>query len=68
MQKSNLTNLLTKVFFSQYGENKMLEYNGSATKARNYCKYNYGINTINTYYTVIRDGYLPKGYVSIETI
>lgn len=68
MKKSNLTNLLTKVFFTQNGENKMLEYNGSATDARNYCKHNYGVNTINTYYTVVRDSFLPKGYVSIETI
>ena len=68
METLELTNKLTKVFFSQYGENKMLEYNGTSSEARQYIKYNLGINSVNTYYTVVRNSYLPKGYASIETV
>ena len=66
--KTELTNKLTRVFFTMYGDNKMVEYNGTATQARNYCKGAYGINTINTYYTVERNVFLPVGYASIETV
>jgi hypothetical protein len=66
--KTELTNKLTKVFFTQYGEQKMVEYNGTATQARNYCKGAYGINTINTFYTVERKVFLPVGCVSIEIV
>ena len=63
-----LTNKLTKVYFSQYGEQKVLEYNGTASEARNYCKGAYGVKTVCTYYTTTREAFLPKGYSSIETI
>ena len=66
--KAQLTNKLTKVFFTQYGVNKMVEYNGTAINARNYCKHAYGVKTVNTYYTVERDTFLPEGYVSIEVV
>ena len=46
----------------------VLEYNGTATDAREYAKRNYGAKTINTYYTVQRNTYLPKGYASIEQV
>lgn len=66
--KTQLTNKLTKVFFNQYGKEMVLEYNGTATDAREYAKRNYGAKTINTYYTVQRNTYLPKGYASIEQV
>lgn len=65
---TTLTNKLTKVFFTQYGENKMVEYNGTAMQARAYCKSAYGVKTINTYYTVEGSTFLPQGYASIETV
>jgi len=66
--KTELTNKLTRVFFTMYGDNKMVEFNGTSTQAREYCKRNYGVNTINTYYTVDRNVFLPVGYASIETV
>ena len=65
---TTLTNKHTKVFFTQYGVQKMFEYNGTSTEARNYCKAAYGVKTVFTYYTTTREVYLPKGYCSIETI
>jgi hypothetical protein len=46
----------------------MLEYSGTALQARQYIKLNLGINSVNTYYTIERDTFLPQGYVSIETV
>ena len=66
--KTQLTNKLTRVFFTMYGDKKMVEYNGTSTQAREYCKRNYGVKTINTYYTIDRNVFLPVGYASIETI
>ncbi len=63
-----LTDKVTKVFFTQYGVNKMLEYNGTMTDARGYIKGALGIKSINTYYTETRNCFLPKGYASIETV
>jgi hypothetical protein len=66
--KTQLTNKLTRVFFTMYGDKKMVEYNGTSTQAREYCKRNYGAKRINTYYTIDRNVFLPVGYASIETI
>jgi hypothetical protein len=68
MTQQNLTETEKRVFFTQYGDNKMVEFNGTSTQAREYCKRNYGVKYVNTYYTITRELFLPVGYVSIEIV
>lgn len=63
-----LTNTLSKVYFTQYGQNKMLCYNGTIQQAKNYLKSAIGVKRTITSYEYTIDGYLPVGYASIETV
>ena len=68
MEKNKLTNVLSKVFFTQHGKNKMVCYNGTTIEAKQYLKFSYGVKRTTYSYEYKIDGYLPKGYASIETV
>jgi len=68
MKKVKLTNILSKVYFTQYRQNKMLCYNGTAQDAKQYLKSCLGIKRTITSFEYTIDVYLPCGYASIEII
>lgn len=66
--KTPLTNLFTKVFFTLYGDNCLVEYNGNKEQAKDYVKRNYGVKKINFIDQYKRDCFLPIGYSSFEKL
>ena len=68
MKKQVLTNILSKIHFTQYGVTKMLEYNGTPKQAKDYLKGAFGINRTISTQQYKRDSYLPVGYCSIESV
>ena len=68
MTHSTLTNELSKVFYTQYGVNKMLCYNGPVDAAKKYLRSTTGIKTTIAFCSYKIDGFLPVGYASIETV
>jgi len=66
MKKIELTNQVTRVFFSQYGQTKMLTYQGTEKDAKQYLKSALGVKRTTYSYSQELDCFLPKGYNSLE--
>lgn len=55
-----LTNVRTRVQFSQYGEVKTFIYNGNKLQARNHFHGSMGINEFTMLIEYLADSWLPK--------
>jgi hypothetical protein len=58
----NITNIRTKLQFTQYGDVKTIVYNGNKLQAMNCIKNCYGIKSFSILHEFKTDTYLPTGY------
>lgn len=65
--KDNLTNHRTVLEFNQYGERKVLEFNGTITAAKSYLKRNLGIKeTFKEFHYTTEKCFLKNGWACIS--
>jgi hypothetical protein len=59
-----ITNIRTKVQFTQYGEVKCFIVNANKLRAMNIIKSVFGVKSLSLLHEFKADGFLPEGYYS----